>query len=165
MRNFKNNQEVIDYMRRTNSTAAMVNAPGHSSHGFVVSIYKPPIWGAESPCVVALLLCREVSRDVHLKAPLLRPLIEDYQFADEVPTSSQEDEDDPEDVVNHPSHYQDVVPGIEAIEVTRHFSFNLGNAIKYIWRAGHKDPDKFEEDLRKAIFYLEDEIGRRAQCD
>lgn len=59
--------------------------------------------------------------------------------------------------VNHPSHYNQV-PGIECIEVTRWFNFNIGNAIKYIWRAGYKG-DK-AEDLKKAIGYLEDEIKR-----
>jgi hypothetical protein len=62
------------------------------------------------------------------------------------------------DLVNHPPHYTSHPSGIEAIQVTRHMTFNLGNAIKYIWRAGQKgDP---VEDLRKAIFYLQDEIER-----
>ena len=47
---------------------------------------------------------------------------------------------------------------IECIEVTRHFNFNLGNAIKYIWRSGRKD--NAIEDLQKAIWYLSDEIKR-----
>lgn len=62
------------------------------------------------------------------------------------------------DTVNHPSHYNGQVPGIECIQVVRHFNFNRGNAIKYIWRAGCKGNEV--EDLRKAIWYLEDEIGR-----
>jgi Protein of unknwon function (DUF3310) len=62
------------------------------------------------------------------------------------------------DPVNHPSHYTTQVPGIECIDVTRWFTSNRGNAIKYIWRAGSKgDP---VEDLRKAIFYLNNEIER-----
>jgi hypothetical protein len=64
------------------------------------------------------------------------------------------------DNVNHPSHYTSVVPGIEAIEVTENFNFCRGNAIKYIWRAGSKDPQKEIEDLEKAIFYLKREIER-----
>jgi hypothetical protein len=62
------------------------------------------------------------------------------------------------DPVNSPSHYTDVVPGIECIEVTRHFNFARGNAIKYVWRAGMKG-DAIQ-DLRKAIYYIEDEITR-----
>lgn len=44
---------------------------------------------------------------------------------------------------------------IECIEVAKHFNFCLGNAIKYIWRAGLKDENKTIEDLKKAIWYLE----------
>jgi hypothetical protein len=62
------------------------------------------------------------------------------------------------DNVKHPSHYADTVPGIECIQVTQHFNFNRGNAIKYIWRAGHKNDEI--EDLKKAIQYLEFEINR-----
>ena len=73
-----------------------------------------------------------------------------------------------EDKVNHPSHYlwlKDKV-GIEVIDITRHMDFDLGNAIKYILRAGHKteegynDKDKTIEDLKKAIFYINDEIAK-----
>jgi len=39
-------------------------------------------------------------------------------------------------------------------------NFNLGNAVKYIWRAGSKSPDKLIEDLEKARWYLTDEIER-----
>ena len=64
------------------------------------------------------------------------------------------------DVVNHPSHYTSDPSGVECIEITRHRNFNIGNAIKYLWRAGLKDELKQVEDLRKAIFYIEDEITR-----
>lgn len=62
------------------------------------------------------------------------------------------------DLVNHPPHYTSHPSGIEAIEVTRWMNFNLGNAMKYIWRAGLKQ-DAIE-DLRKAAFYINDEIER-----
>lgn len=62
------------------------------------------------------------------------------------------------DLVNHPSHYTSHPSGIEAIQVTRWMNFNLGNAMKYIWRAGLKN-DAIE-DLRKAEFYIKDEIER-----
>jgi len=64
------------------------------------------------------------------------------------------------DTVNHPSHYTAHPSGIECIEVTEHFNFNLGNAIKYIWRAGLKGDSL--EDLRKAVWYVQREIDRRA---
>lgn len=64
------------------------------------------------------------------------------------------------DMVNHPPHYTSHPSGVEAIQVTRHMTFNLGNAMKYIWRAGIKDPNKTVQDLEKAVFYLKDEIAR-----
>lgn len=64
------------------------------------------------------------------------------------------------DQVNNPQHYTTHPSGIQAIEVTRHMNFNLGNAIKYIWRAGIKNKDTHIEDLKKAIFYIQDEINR-----
>lgn len=65
----------------------------------------------------------------------------------------------PADMVNNPSHYTSHPSGIECIDVTRHFSFNLGNAMKYIWRCDLKK-DAIE-DLKKAVFYLNDEIKLR----
>lgn len=64
------------------------------------------------------------------------------------------------DNVNHPSHYQWLKDkaGIEVIDITRHLSFDRGNAIKYLLRAGKKDPDKLIEDLQKAVWYINDEI-------
>lgn len=58
--------------------------------------------------------------------------------------------------VDHPSHYhaQSGVEVIEAIEAWD-LCFALGNVIKYVARAGHKDPAKRLEDLRKAQWYLE----------
>ena len=62
------------------------------------------------------------------------------------------------DAVNHPKHYNSHPSGVECITVTRHMSFNLGNVFKYIWRADHKKATV--EDLKKARFYLDDEIKR-----
>ena len=78
------------------------------------------------------------------------------------------DKEQKTDNVNHPAHYtwlKDLC-GIEVIDITRHMDFCLGNAIKYILRAGHKkdailtDTDKQIEDLNKAIWYIQDEIKR-----
>lgn len=66
----------------------------------------------------------------------------------------------PADVVNHPAHYTSDPSGVECITVTRHRNFNIGNAMKYLWRAGLKDSDAHTEDLRKAIWYINDEINR-----
>jgi len=62
------------------------------------------------------------------------------------------------DPVNHPAHYTSHPSGIEAIQVTRHMNFNIGNAMKYLWRAGLKD-DRIQ-DLQKARFYISDELER-----
>lgn len=64
------------------------------------------------------------------------------------------------DPVNHPRHYTSDPSGVECIQITRHRTFNIGNAIKYLWRAGLKDSDATVQDLRKAVFYIEDEIKR-----
>lgn len=64
------------------------------------------------------------------------------------------------DAVNHPPHYTSDPSGIECIQITRHRNFNIGNAIKYLWRAGLKQYNIDTQDLRKAIWYIEDEIKR-----
>lgn len=64
------------------------------------------------------------------------------------------------DTVNHPSHYTSGFGGHEVIEITEWLNFNRGNAVKYICRAGVKDPDKEVEDLEKARWYLTREIAR-----
>lgn len=63
------------------------------------------------------------------------------------------------DNVNRPRHYNSHPSGVECIEVTEHFNFNLGNAIKYIWRAGLKSDDAVE-DLQKAEWYIKRELLR-----
>lgn len=65
------------------------------------------------------------------------------------------------DPVNHPKHYTSHPSGIECIEITRHMGFNLGNAVKYIWRDGLKDAEVPIQDLKKALWYLQDEIKLR----
>lgn len=60
--------------------------------------------------------------------------------------------------VNHPSHYNDgKIEVIDYIE-DKKLGFNLGNAVKYISRAGKKDSSKTLEDLQKAAWYLDREI-------
>lgn len=66
------------------------------------------------------------------------------------------------DPVEHPPHYTAHASGVECIEITRHMNFNLGNAVKYIWRADLKGDAL--EDLRKARFYVDDEIRRRERA-
>lgn len=61
--------------------------------------------------------------------------------------------------VNHPQHYNNHPSGVECITIVEWFNFNLGNAIKYVWRAGHKSNDP-QEDLMKAKWYIERELAR-----
>lgn len=64
------------------------------------------------------------------------------------------------DIVNHPKHYNSHPSGIECIDVVEHMNFNLGNAIKYLWRADHKNGI---EDLKKAAWYVAREIERQSK--
>jgi hypothetical protein len=63
------------------------------------------------------------------------------------------------DPVNKPKHYTSHPSGIDCIQITEHMGFNLGNAIKYIWRADLKNDSM--EDLRKAEWYIRREIEKR----
>lgn len=68
------------------------------------------------------------------------------------------------DNVNHPKHYTSDPSGVECIEITKHRYFCIGNAIKYLWRAGLKQEDgmtdkqKQIEDLEKAKWYIQTKI-------
>lgn len=61
-------------------------------------------------------------------------------------------------MVNHPPHYNSHPSGVECITVTEHFNFNIGNAIKYLWRSDHKNG---LQDLKKARWYVDREIERK----
>jgi len=75
--------------------------------------------------------------------------------------AAKQPKDDP---VSHPAHYTSHPSGVECIQITRHYDFCVGNAIKYLWRAGLKheegldDHDKELEDLRKASWYIQERI-------
>lgn len=63
------------------------------------------------------------------------------------------------DPVNHPPHYKAHPSGVECITITEHMGFNLGNAVKYIWRADEKGAAI--QDLEKAAWYVAREIAKR----
>ena len=65
------------------------------------------------------------------------------------------------DSIHKPKHYTEHPSGIECIQVTEHMGFNLGNAIKYIWRCDLKK-DAIE-DLKKAKWYIDREINKRVK--
>ena len=65
--------------------------------------------------------------------------------------------------INHPAHYGGADNPYEAIKVIEawELNFHLGNVVKYVSRAGRKDPATELEDLKKALWYLQREISRR----
>jgi len=68
------------------------------------------------------------------------------------------------DLVNHPLHYNWHPSGVECATIAEAFNYNLGNALKYIWRCDHKGQPV--EDLKKAVAYLNREIDRRVdECN
>jgi len=64
-----------------------------------------------------------------------------------------------DEAVNHPDHYNQHPSGVECITIAEHYNFNIGNVIKYIWRAGLKGDSII--DLEKAELYLKREINLR----
>lgn len=65
-----------------------------------------------------------------------------------------------DDEVDHPRHYNVSPSGVECITVVEYMNFNVGCAMKYLWRAGEKPGVDVVTDLRKAIWYIKREIAR-----
>jgi hypothetical protein len=63
-------------------------------------------------------------------------------------------------LVEHPKHYNSHPSGIECITVVQHYNFNIGSAMKYLWRQGLKDSEPSVRELSKAIEYIKFEIDR-----
>lgn len=70
--------------------------------------------------------------------------------------------DHAESEVNHPRYYTSHPSGVECITVAEYLPFNLGSALKYIWRAGLKSGESADVALQKALFYITRERGRLA---
>lgn len=74
------------------------------------------------------------------------------------------------DNVNNPSHYESHPSGVKCITIVECYNFNVGNAIKYLWRNGLKEEEgmtpleKQIEDLKKARWYCDREIERLKRC-
>lgn len=66
------------------------------------------------------------------------------------------------DNVNAPKHYCSHKSGVECIEIAEMLPFNLGNALKYLWRKGKKLDEV--EDIKKAIFYLRRQANSDLEC-
>lgn len=86
-------------------------------------------------------------------ATLYRAFSED-ELKPEIP------QDKATDNINNPSHYTWLPNGLEVIDLAEHLGFNRGNAVKYLARAGRKNPATELEDLKKAAWYLKREIAR-----
>lgn len=67
------------------------------------------------------------------------------------------------DAVNHPIHYNSHPSGVEAIDICEMTSFNIGNAIKYVMRADHKNSKL--QDLEKALWYIKREMMNKTILD
>lgn len=111
-------------------------------------------------------LCTSVSFDNKLSAYFATESIMRYgQKFDIVTKGEEEAANKKTEQVSHPSHYawlKDLC-GVEPLDICRHLNFNTGNAIKYLLRKDKVDGNKTKtekriEDLRKAVFYIQDEI-------
>ena len=72
---------------------------------------------------------------------------------------AQEETNEAPDAIN-PAHYQGFSNGAQVVDITEHLSFNRGSAVKYLARAGKKDPAKEIEDLEKSLWYTQRELDR-----
>ena len=72
---------------------------------------------------------------------------------------AQEETNEKPDAIN-PPHYQGFSNGAQVVDITEHLSFNRGSAVKYLARAGKKDPAKEIEDLEKSLWYTQRELDR-----
>ena len=113
------------------------------------------LYGGIHPCVDCFNYDKWVKRDLYIKdsAKPLSEAIKVWIDSDHSEWAT--------DVVNKPKHYTEHPSGIECIQITEHMGFNLGNAIKYIWRCDLKK-DAIE-DLKKAKWYIDREINKREQ--
>lgn len=106
-----------------------------------------------------------IACDIHRGFPNLHCKDCEFLNDDQAEAPPLRREDDQKEAVNHPSHYNQAFAKcencghpIECITVVENLGFNLGNCIKYLWRAPSKS--KLLEDLKKAAWYLNREISK-----
>lgn len=103
------------------------------------------------------------SAAIGIHAPVEHPLAgSEYSEVSSEHLDSSSEHSAVHDPVNRPAHYTAHPSGIECIQITEHMGFNLGNALKYIWRCDLKQ-DAIE-DLKKAKWYIEREIAKREKA-
>jgi hypothetical protein len=113
------------------------------------------LYGGIHPCVDCFQYDKWVKRDLYIKdvSQPLSEAVKEWVDSDHSEWAN--------DSIHKPKHYTEHPSGIECIQVTEHMGFNLGNAIKYIWRCDLKK-DAIE-DLKKAKWYIEREIDKRVK--
>ena len=111
----------------------------------------------DKKCVIVSLFKPEFASRVDIVDLAMYSIFSDFK---ELPINKTEQ-------VSHPSHYSWLkdLCGVEPLDICRHLDFNTGNAIKYLLRKDKVDGNKTKtekriEDLRKAIFYINDEINK-----
>jgi len=120
-------------------------------HNFTVPIeVKSETFELDAPVVIKAPVIESKVVEVPCKAEGNHPPYMDYDI------KPQKQEQATNDVVNHPKHYTDTPFGLEVIEITDKYDFSVGNALKYILRAGKKGDAV--EDLEKAVWYLNHKI-------
>ena len=121
----------------------------------------------QDPCDICALkdMCNDLKREVReFPCEYVGMSMRDNGCFVKKDTDTQPASATEHDAVNHPYHYTSHPSGVECIQITRHYCFTIGNAIKYLWRAGLKQdvgtPPKEKEiqDLEKAIWYINDRI-------
>lgn len=105
---------------------------------------------AQAPVVDAMLADADVTEYDDEPQPWRR---EDFDMTETEPAEV--------DMVNHPPHYKSHPSGVECIEITRHLSFDVGNAVKYVFRSHFKNG---REDIEKASWYLLDALDNGTAC-
>lgn len=126
-----------------------------NSSNILFTVGKEYVCDVDNTITDNLGCCYSVNNEGHLNRFFLR-----------IPSTKAPEDTQKEEKVLHPKHYTWLKEkcGVEVIDITRHFNFDIGNALKYLFRAGHKDEEGYTtkekqlEDLRKAIFYINDEI-------
>lgn len=96
--------------------------------------------------------------DINVQSPDISYRMDHPEVQKEYEKTMRRFEEGRKETVNHPDHYNS--RGIEVMDVIRAFdlSFSLGNVVKYVTRAGKKHKETYLEDLKKAKWYLDDEI-------
>lgn len=115
-------------------------------------------WCPDHRVKSASYMLRNASTPKNPLPPVSREDVNEWLELADVPLKLTDHLPPEHDAVSHPSHYTSHPSGVECIQVTEWMNFNIGNAVKYLWRAGGKGDAV--EDLKKAAWYVQREITR-----